>query len=139
MDQVGAGRNVEMNPVLFPCIFNIIVLIPVGLLTLLGGERGGQLACQNKFPESEGFRTILGSLWTAILVGSILGLFFPVQMSPLLLIQLIYKSLWLLVFVMPRLLKGKLNEVPSGIALVFLVIVLSYPWAIPWGQLFGTR
>jgi hypothetical protein len=128
-----------MNPLLFPYIFNILVLIPVGLLTLLGGERGGQLACQNKFPESEGFRTILGSLWTAILLGSILGLIFPVQMSPLLLIQVIYKSLWLLVFVMPRLLKGKISEVPSGIALVFLVIVPSYPWVIPWGQLFGTR
>lgn len=124
---------------IFPYIFNIIVLIPVGLLTLLGGERGGQLACQNKFPESEGFRTILGSLWTAILIGSVLGLFFPVTMSALLLIQVIYKSLWLLVFVMPRLLKGKISEVPSGIALVFLVIVLSYPWVIPWGQLFGPR
>ena len=122
-----------------PYIFNIAVLIPVGLLTLLGGERGGQLACQNKFPESEGFRTILGSLWTAILLGSILGLFYPVTMSPLLLIQVIYKTLWLIVFVMPRLLKGKISEVPSGIALVFLVIVLSYPWVIPWGQLFGTR
>ena len=124
---------------IFPYIFNIIVLIPVGLLTLLGGERGGQLACQNKFPESEGFRTILGSLWTAILIGSVLGLFFPVTMSALLLIQVIYKSLWLLVFVMPRLLKGKISEVPSGIALVFLVIVLSYPWVIPWAQLFGPR
>ena len=128
-----------MNPLIFPYIFNIIVLIPVGLLTLLGGERGGQLACQKKFPESEGFRTILGSLWTAILLGSILGLVFPVQMSSLLLIQVIYKSLWLLVFVKPRLSKDKINEVPSGIALVFLVIVLSYPWVIPWGQLFGTR
>ena len=128
-----------MNPLLFPYIFNIIVLVPIGLMTLLGGERGGQLACQNKFPESEGFRTILGSLWTAILIGSVLGLFFPVAMSSLLLIQVIYKSLWLLVFVLPRLLKGKVSEVPSGIALVFLVIVLSYPWVIPWGQLFGTR
>ena len=139
MDQGGTGRNAEINPMIFPYIFNIIVLIPVGLLTLLGGERGGQLACQNKFPESEGFRTILGSLWTAILIGSVLGLFFPVTMSALLLIQVIYKSLWLLVFVMPRLLKGKISEVPSGIALVFLVIMLSYPWVIPWGQLFGPR
>ena len=121
-----------------PYIFNILVLIPVGLLTLLGGERGGQLACQKKFPESEGFRTILGSLWTAILLGSILGLVFPVQMSSLLLIQVIYKSLWLLVFVKPRLSKLEISEVPSGIALVFLVIVLSYPWVIPWWQLFGT-
>ncbi len=128
-----------MNPLWFPYIFNILVLIPVGLLTLLGGERGGQLACQNKFPESEGFRTILGSLWTAILIGSVMGLFFPVTMSALLLIQVIYKSLWLLVFVMPRLLNGRSSEVPWGIASTFLVIVVSYPWVIPWGQLFGTR
>ena len=65
----------------------------------MGGKRGGQLACQSKFPESEGFRTILGSLWTAILIGSVSGLLFPVQMSPLLLIQVIYKTLWLIVFV----------------------------------------
>ena len=128
-----------MNPLLFPYIFNILVLIPVGLLTLLGGERGGQLACQNKFPESEGFRTILGSLWTAILLGSILGLIFPVQMSPLLLVQVIYKSLWLLVFVLPLSLKGRSSEVPWGIAVTFLGIVVSYLWVIPWGQLFGVR
>jgi len=42
----------------------------------------------------------------------------------------------LLLFVMPRLLTGKISEVPSGIALVFLVIVVSYPLVIPWGQLF---
>jgi hypothetical protein len=97
---------------LLPYAFNVLVLVPVGLLTLLGGERGGQLACQGKFPESAGFRTILGSLWTAILVGSVLGLFFPVPMSPLLLIQVVYKALWLLVYALPRLLKGRSGEVP---------------------------
>ena len=122
-----------------PYIFNIIVLIPIGLLTLLGGEKGGQLACQSKFPESEGFRTILGSLWTAILIGSVLGLFFPITMSALLLIQVIYKSLWLLVYAIPRMLKQGSNEVPWGIASTFLVIIVSYPWVIPWGQLFGNR
>jgi len=25
------------------------------------------------------------------------------------------------------------------VAATFLVIVVSYPWVIPWGQLFGTR
>jgi len=127
-----------MTPLLLPYIFNIFVLIPIGLLTLLGGEKGGQLACQGKFPESEGFRTILGSLWTAILIGSVLGLFFPITMSALLLIQVIYKTLWLLVYAMPRMLKQRSKEVPRGIALTFLVIVVSYPWVIPWGQLFGT-
>ena len=60
-----------MTLLLLPYAFNILVLVPIGLMTLFGGERGGQLACQGKFPESAGFRTILGSLWTAILVGSV--------------------------------------------------------------------
>ena len=128
-----------MTPLLLPYIFNIIVLIPIGFLTLLGGEKGGRLACQSKFSESEGFRTILGSLWTAILIGSVLGLFFPITMSALLLIQVIYKTIWLLVYAMPRMLKQRGNEVPWVISLTFLVIIVSYPWVIPWEQLFGTR
>jgi hypothetical protein len=121
---------------LLPYVFNILVLVPVGLLTLFGGERGGRIASQGKFPESEGFRTILGSLWTALLIGSVLGLFCPVPMSPLLLIQVIYKTLWLVVFVLPRLAGGRSGEVPWGVSLTFLVIVVSYPWVIPWQDLF---
>jgi hypothetical protein len=55
-------------------------------------------------------------------------------MSSLLLIQVIYKALWLLVFVLPRFLSGRMGEVPWGIALTFLVIVVTYPWIIPWEQ-----
>lgn len=125
-----------MRLLLLPYLFNIVVLVPIGSLTLLGGERGGRIASQGKFPESEGFRTILGSLWTALLIGSVLGLFCPVPMSPLLLIQVIYKTLWLVVFVLPRLVGGRSGEVPWSISLTFLVIVVSYPWVIPWQDLF---
>ena len=58
MDQGRAERGFQMTPLLLPYFFNIIVLIPIGLLTFVGDEKGSQLACQNKFPESEGFRTI---------------------------------------------------------------------------------
>jgi hypothetical protein len=126
-----------MNPLLLPYAFNILVLIPVALTTLFGGERGGRLVFQDKFPESAGIRTILGSLWTAILIGSFIGLIHPVAMSPLLLIQVIYKTLWLVVFVLPLLLHGRSREVPWGIAGTFLVIVLTYPWVIPWARLFN--
>lgn len=126
-----------MKPLLLPYIFNILVLIPVGLTTLLGGERGGRLVFQGRFPESAGIRTILGSLWTAILIGSVIGLFNPVSMSPLFLIQVIYKSIWLVVFVPLLLVCGQANAVPWGIAKTFLFIVLTYPWVIPWGKLFG--
>jgi hypothetical protein len=126
-----------MKPLLLPYIFNILVLIPVGLATLFGGAAGGRFVFQGRFPESAGIRTILGSLWTAILIGSIIGLFYPVSMSPLLLIQVIYKSLWLVVFVLPLLVRGQGNAVPWGVAGTFLFIVLTYPWVIPWGKLFG--
>ncbi len=125
-----------MTALVLAYIFNIILLIPIGLMTILGGEKGGQLACQSKFPESEGFRTLLGSLWTAILIGSVLGLFFPITMSALLLIQVIYKTLWLLVYALPRMLNQRSNEVPWGIASTFLIIIMIYPWIIPWGPLF---
>jgi len=57
-----------LNPLLLPYIFNNLVLVPISLLTLLGGKKGKQIACQSQFPESEGFRTILSLLWTAILI-----------------------------------------------------------------------
>lgn len=127
-----------MNPLLLPYIFNILVLIPIGLTTLLGSdEAASRRVFQGKFPPSTGIRTILGSLWTAILIGSVIGLFHPVTMSPLLLIQVIYKSLWLIVFVLPLVARGRSNAVPWGVAGTFLLIVVTYPWVIPWGRVFG--
>jgi len=45
-----------------------------------------------------------------------LGLFFPISMSALLLVQVIYKTLWLLVNAMPLMLNKRSNEVPWGIS-----------------------
>jgi hypothetical protein len=130
-------RGSCMNLLCVAYTLNILVLIPVALMTLLGGQAGNQRVFQGKFPESEGTRTILGSLWTAILIGSCIGLFYPVAMSPILILQIIYKSLWLLVFVVPRLVGGRGQEVPWGVAITFGVIVVGYPWVIPWTLLFG--
>ncbi len=118
---------------------NIVVLIPACLLALVGGEAGNRRVFQGKFSECEGTRTILGSLWTAILVGSGLGLFYPIVMSPILIVQVIYKSVWILVFVIPRFLNGRGREVPWGLAITFLVVIVGYPWIIPWGLLFGSH
>ena len=47
-----------MKPLLLPYIFNILVLIPVGLTTPFGGAAGGRWVFQDKFPESAEMRTI---------------------------------------------------------------------------------
>jgi len=125
-----------MKPLLLPYIFNIVVLIPVGL-TPFGGEAGRRLVFQGKLPEGAGIRTISGSFWTLIVIGSVIGLFHPVSMSPVLLIQVIYNLLWLGVFVVPLLVRGQANAVPWDIAGTFLFIVLTYPWVIPWSSVFG--
>jgi hypothetical protein len=55
-----------MNPLLLPYIFNILVLMPVGPTTLLGGESGGRLVFQGRFPESSGIRTTLPDCCTTV-------------------------------------------------------------------------
>ncbi|MFO1021838.1 MAG: hypothetical protein U0903_14260 [Planctomycetales bacterium] len=64
-----------MNLLLLPCCLDVIVLMPIALITLIGGERS-------------------------------------------------------------RLLAGRSRDVPWGITWTFLVIVMIYPWLIPWRQLF---
>jgi hypothetical protein len=125
-----------VNLLLLPYILNIISLVPVGPMALLGGPAAQRRLFQGKYPDSPGIRTILGALWTALLIGSILGLVYPVAMSPILLIQVIYKTLWWLVFVLPRLSSGRSQEIHWPIAGLFLFIICTYPWLIPWAHIF---
>lgn len=107
---------------------NILILLPIAIPTLFRLFPTDQ----NRFSESEGWRVIVGSFWLAILVCSALGLLFPEPMVAVLLVQLIYKSSWLLVYALPRAISGKWEEIPWGIALSFLALVLAWPFLIPW-------
>ena len=112
---------------------NILILVPIGFGTLLKPS----LTDHGVFAESAGWRTLVGSLWVAILACSVLGLVWPSSFAWLLVFQVIYKSVWLLVYAAPRVLSGRHQENPAGIALSFVVIVLIWPWFIPWRQLFA--
>ncbi|SRR6056297_260128 len=82
-------------------------------------------------------RELLGALWMAIAVGAIAGLFFPLVCAPILMLQWVYKCLWLLLFAVPRWLSGHTAEVPNRIAGIFVAFVLLYPWILPWRELAG--
>jgi hypothetical protein len=69
---------------------------------------------------------------------SLLGLRAPLVWSPLLALQLIYKSLWLGAYALPRIWRGDPRSVPPGIAVSFAVIVLTWPWIIPWRHLLAS-
>ena len=112
---------------------NILILVPIGFGTLLKPS----LTDHGVFAESAGWRTLVGSLWVAILACSALGVVWPSYFAWLLVFQVIYKSVWLLVYAAPRVLSGRRQEIPAGIALSFVAIVLIWPWFIPWRQLFA--
>ncbi len=122
-----------MSLLLIPYIANTVILVPVAFVTLTGLlpiSRG-------HFPESAGWRTITGSLWTAILICSIAGLFYPVIFAPILLLQVIYKSVWIIFYVLPRLkTEESRKEIHLGITVTFLTIIIFYPMFIPWCVLF---
>jgi len=50
---------------------------------------------------------LVGALWRAIFLRSILGLWFPRRMSVVLLFQLIYKASWLPAVALPAMLNGE--------------------------------
>lgn len=113
---------------------NILILVPIAVPTLLRRVD----AAQGRFVESEGWRVLVGALWTSILVLSLLGLRAPLEFAPVLLLQVIYKSLWLIVYALPRLRGGDARSLPAGITVSFIAIVSIWPWLIPWRHLLGS-
>lgn len=114
---------------------NILILVPVAFSALAGLT----WVHEGRLDESPGWRTLSGSLWTAILAVSVYGLGHPKGACLILVFQVVYKSLWLALFALPRALSGRSAEVPRGIALSFLAIVLIWPWIIPWRELLDAR
>lgn len=81
---------------------------------------------------------ITGCHWTAITIVSIFGIIFSrVNFSVVFLHQLIYKSLYLIISVIPSLIKEEYDEIPNGMSVFFLVWVCLLPIVIPWKYLFG--
>ncbi len=112
---------------------NIVILVPVCWTMFAGG--GVASVFEGRVTESDGLRLMVGSVWAAILLASVAGLAWPLLFAPMLLIQIVYKALWLAMFVAPLVVAQRGAQVPWGISTIFAAIVLSYP-AIYWA---GTR
>lgn len=107
-------------------VANILILVPVCWAMFFGNAMASVF--QGTVTDSQGLRLLVGSLWAAILSASVLGLFMPLLFAPLLLVQIIYKAMWLALFVLPLVLAGK--PAPWGIASIFAAIVLTYPFVL---------
>jgi hypothetical protein len=107
-----------------------LILVPVALPTLLRWRD----MTQDRFDESEGYRVIVGAMWLGILLCSVGGLLWPAAFAPILLLQVLYKTGWLVVYALPRLFAGRARELPPGITISFAAIIAVWPWVIPWAE-----
>lgn len=81
--------------------------------------------------------SVLGA--TALL--AVVGIRYPIKMLPLLFFEVVWKSIWMLVFGLPLLLSGRLDpNVSFGgteTLIACLVGIVLVPLAIPWGYVFN--
>lgn len=131
------SSNTE-RPMLLKLIYiaNVVVAGTVGFLCLATPARASVLVFSGTASDRAAL-TVVGAFWLAIALLSVRGYFSPQAFQPVLLIQLVYKGLWLIVFAAPAYLSGRAHSVPGGIAAFFLVWVIVLPFAIDWSALIG--
>lgn len=112
---------------------NVVVAGWISITSLFTPKTAQHTIFEDTFEYSEAIR-LVGALWWAIFILSILGLFFPKPMSLVLVFQLIYKSSWLLFACLPAVLNH--HAYPKGMAVFFILWVLVLPFVIPWRFLF---
>ena len=79
---------------------------------------------------------ILSSIWLAIALVSLLGLFNPLPFAAIFPAQLLYKVIWIGVVVVPALAQGETRALPLAIG--FVVMIVGFALATPWVYLFGS-
>lgn len=112
---------------------NIIIVGWVSFIHLFFPTKAHQQFYKNIFTYSEAFR-LLGALYMAIFLLSIVGLWLPKAMSLVLVYQLIYKTAWLLFAALPAIAGNR--SVPKVMTAIFIIYVSVLPFIIPWKYIF---
>jgi hypothetical protein len=82
---------------------------------------------------------ITGSVYLAFALLSILGLRSPLTFSPVLLLQLVYKSIWFIGVVLPMLLAGRFPAYGILPAVIYATYIVGDLIAIPFPYVFAGR
>ena len=76
--------------------------------------------------------SLLGGVWLLAIV----GLFRPLQMLPLLMFELVWKTIWLCAFGLPQWSAGHVPETFAGDMKAIGLGVILMPIVIPWGYVY---
>lgn len=70
--------------------------------------------------------SILGSIWFSIGLVSALGILYPYRFLPVFVLQFTYKSVWLLSYVLPLSLGGRIPPNLLILIVIFIVLLLEF-------------
>jgi hypothetical protein len=93
-----------------------------------------------RFPPQD--PVVLGLYGSFLLASGLLAipaLRFPLKFTPLLLIQLVYKPIWLVAVALPLFLKGQFPFYVVFISVIFLTFIIGDLIAIPFSYLFSKK
>lgn len=112
---------------------NILVAGWISITSVFNPKLAAVSVFSNAYPSTEVMR-LVGCLWLSIALLSFGGLYKPMEFSPVLMVQLIYKSAWLLMVALPAI--QNQQPYPAYMTIFFLVWVLFLPFVIPWKYFF---
>ncbi|MFM9976663.1 MAG: hypothetical protein ACKVOP_01275 [Sphingomonadaceae bacterium] len=78
----------------------------------------------------DGLRLLVGAVWSAVFLTSIIGVLMPRPFVAVLAFQVIYKAIYLGTYVGPLIAAKGWHAAPWGPTVVFAVIVIVYPFII---------
>ena len=106
-------------------IFGLSILVMPGLWFSLT-----DLTVQNQY-----IFGIVGSVWLAFGISSILGLRNPMKFIAILVLQFIYKVVWIFLVFLPQLIISGPSIISIILFIVFLTFIIPDIFIIPWNDL----
>lgn len=90
------------------------------------------------FPETRvaDSHAVVQSMLTAFSLLCLLGLRYPLQMIPVLLIEIFWKSTWVIAFALPMKMSVGLDDYASGVLFACMMGIVITPITIPWKYVF---
>ncbi len=111
---------------------NVLAAGIPGLVILFGPESLMSSVTQDRL-----YFGVLGSVWLAIGLLSVLGLRNPLRFSAIFLVQIVYKSLWFGTVLLPLAVAGELRFDAVPLVVFFALAIAVCLTATPYTYLFG--
>ncbi len=124
-------KKIRLMKVMY--ILTIIVAGGFGVMILIAPD---QTMSAMGFPEPEPIMVgVSASVFLAFGLLSVLGLMAPLKFSPVLLLQLVYKSVWFIAVILPLVVTDKLPDYAWITMGIFAVVVVGDLIALPFRYL----